>query len=136
MMKSTLSAAVAALVVCGGLVATSPTATAGPAPAESAPSAARTVVPMAGHYSGHDLYGRPIHFNYWHGRMDHFRIEHHSIGGAAVLGARWSTSCTDAYYCSWGEWETSQRVKGGWNHGTHGGTARSFTAHWVSSAPG
>jgi hypothetical protein len=127
-MMSKLSATVAGLVVLGGVVAAGPTASAGTAPPESA---ARIGVAAEGRYAGQDNQGNHIRFDYQHGRMSHFHINHHGIGGADVLHGRWSTSCTDAYYCSWGEWETSERVRGGWNQGTHGGTARHFTVHLV-----
>ena len=102
----------------------------------SAEKSARSGVALEGYYSGRDAHGNHIRFNYRHGRMDNFRINHLDIGGANVTHARWSTSCTDAYFCSWGEWTASHEVKGAWNQGTHGGTARHFTVHWVHSHPG
>jgi len=127
-MKLKLAVATALLIGSIALLA-------GGTAASAETSAARSGVALEGHYSGRDGHGHHIRFNYRHGRMDNFRINHHDIGGADVHHARWSTSCTDAYYCSWGEWQTSHQVKGAWNQGTHGGTARHFTAHWVSSHP-
>ncbi len=131
-MKLRIAAAVVLLVAAAGLLAAGPTASAGTTPL---PATMRSGVALEGHYTGRDGHGNHIRFNYRHGRVDHFRINHLDIGGADVSHARWSTSCADAYYCSWGEWTTSHAVKGAWNQGTHGGTARHFHAHWVSSHP-
>ena len=111
-----------------------PAATTRAASARTAPLA-RSVVTLEGHYSGRDGHGHHIRFNFQHGHLAHFRVNHHDIGGADVSHARWSTSCADAFYCSWGEWTSDEEVRGAWNQGTHGHTARHFHAHWVSSHP-
>lgn len=108
---------------------------AGGTAADAGQSVARSGVALEGHYSGRDAHGNHIRFNYRHGRMDNFRINHLDIGGADVHHAHWSTSCTDAYYCSSGEWHSSHQVAGSWNRGTHGGTAVHYTAHWVRQHP-
>ena len=127
-MKIKLATAAALLVGAVALLA-------GGTAADAGQGAARSGVALEGHYSGRDNHGNHIRFNYRHGRMDNFRINHLDIGGADVNSAYWSTSCTDAYYCSWGQWEASHQVKGAWNRGTHGGTAVHFTVHWTSSHP-
>ena len=114
-----------------------PAATTRAASARTAPLARSvvTVQPLEGHYSGRAGHGHHIRFNFQHGHLAHFRVNHHDIGGADVSHARWSTSCADAFYCSWGEWTSDEEVRGAWNQGTHGHTARHFHAHWVSSHP-
>ena len=131
-MKLRIAVVVALLVGVAGLSTTGSTASAGTAPVASRV----TPTPTEGHYSGRDGHGNHIRFNYSGSRIHHFRINHLDIGGAHVSQARWSTSCTDAYYCSWGEWTSTHDVRGAWNQGTHGGTARHFTAHWVSADAG
>lgn len=129
------AAAVALLMGLVGLLAPAWTASAttGGSPAHTS---AATITPLEGHYSGRDAHGHHIRFNYRDGRVHHFQINHLDIGGAAVADARWSTSCADAYHCSWGEWTSATDVSGAWNSGTHGGSARHFTAHWVRSHAG
>jgi len=99
-------------------------------------AAQRSSDPVVGHYSGRDAHDNHIRFDFDHGRMTHFRINHEGNGHAHVghFGKLfgWSMNCEEgsSEFCSHGFWMTSHQVRGGWTqgddrHSTH------FTAHWI-----
>ena len=88
----------------------------GPAPvlAQTTPHVARSVAPEAGRYGGRDEHDRLITFTYTraHG-IQHFRIDHHLVGGARVSDGAWDRTCRHGY-CMWGRWRTDDHVTGRW----------------------
>ena len=121
-----------ATVVVGLLATTGPAAAGLPGP----DAAQRSSDAVPGHYSGRDAHDNHIRFDFEHGRMKHFRINHEGNGHAHVghfgklLG--WSMNCDDepGEFCSHGFWMTSHQVRGGWTQGDNPHSTH-FTAHWI-----
>jgi len=123
-MKRILAAIVAVLVIGAvGSVATS----------AGASSAERSSVAVEGHYSGHVGHNH-IRFDYTHGRVKNFRVNHSSGVGAPVHNAAWSMPCIpdSPFLSSHGHWVTSHKVKGGYQFGC--GSSTHFEAHWISDS--
>jgi len=121
-MKRILAAVVAVLVIGAiGYVATS----------ASAGTAERSSVALEGHYSGHVGHNH-IRFDYTHGKVKNFRVNHSPGVSADVHDAGWSMPCipNSSFLNSHGHWVTSHKVKGGYQFGC--GNSTHFEAHWVS----
>ena len=121
-----LIAAIAVVLMIGGavFVATGANASGGSA-------AQRSSVALEGHYSGHVGHNH-VRFNYTHGQMKNFRVNHSAGISAPVHNAGWTMPCipNSPFLSSHGHWEASHQVKGGYQYGCGGFTH--FEAHWIS----
>jgi len=122
-MKKLIAALVAVLIV--GSVAWAATANADGA-------AQRSSVAVEGAYSGHVGHNH-VRFNYTHGQITNFRVNHSPGVHARVHNAGWSMPCitNSMFLSSHGHWVTSHKVKGGYQFGC--GNSTHFEAHWVSA---
>jgi hypothetical protein len=142
-MKRIYAAIVAVLLVAAlGVAISGGTATAGVTAHTS------SIVPREGHYEGRDSHHNHIRFYYTRrGHMEHFRVNHFTIGGAMVQGAQWHHTCHKDIHgyqlgCTRGEWKVNphggppgEYVEGFWNDPNQG-SANSFYAHWVTAWSG
>lgn len=126
-MRRKLSTALAVLALGLGLgtwqaQASQPTV----AHASTAALPLHAVLPFEGHYLGHDMYFRTVRFDYYGGRIHHFRVNGTSFGGASVAGHQWHHTCSEQK-CTRGTWTDDVTVEGVWNVATNG-TEAHFTA--------
>ena len=70
--------------------------------------------PTTGHYEGRDTLDRHIKFDYGHGQITNFRVEHTGFPPATVQGTLWHRTCHNNH-CTSGHWRTNGHVKGHWN---------------------
>jgi hypothetical protein len=88
--------------------------------AGSASSQATSIVPYQGKYRGVDAHHRTITFEYVHGKIKNFKVNHTLFPEATVSGSRWHHTCKHNL-CTRGEWIYDFAVRGFWNNAASGG---------------
>ncbi|WP_395659708.1 hypothetical protein [Nocardioides sp.] len=78
------------------------------------PGARIDVHPRTGHYEGRDTFSRHIKFDYGHGQITNFRVEHTNFPPATVQGTLWHRTCHNNH-CTLGHWRSNHHVNGHWN---------------------
>jgi hypothetical protein len=79
-----------------------------------------SILPYQGMYRGVDSHKRTITFEYKHGKIVNFRVNHTLFPEAMVSGSRWHHTCSHNL-CTRGEWIYDFAVKGFWNNSASGG---------------
>ncbi|HTR75951.1 MAG TPA: hypothetical protein VMH33_11930 [Solirubrobacterales bacterium] len=79
-----------------------------------------SIVPYEGRYLGVDTHHRSISFEYRHGKIKNFKVNHTLFPEATVSGSRWHHTCMNNH-CTRGEWLDDYAVKGFWNISNSGG---------------
>jgi len=86
----------------------------------AATSEATSFVPYEGKYLGSDTHHRTITFEYRHGKIKNFKVNHQLFPEATVSGSRWHHTCMHNL-CTRGEWVWDYGVRGFWNNAASGG---------------